>query len=176
MKGRVKEVLFDETQIRERVRELGQQITRDYQGEEIYGICLLKGSLVFAADLIRNIELDVQIDMMRASSYEGTESTGSVKILQDLDADIEGRNVLVIEDIVDTGRTLSKILNLLKFRNPKSLKVCSFLNKPCRRVIEIPIDYCGHEIEDHFVVGYGLDLNEYYRNLPYIGIFEPEDA
>jgi hypoxanthine phosphoribosyltransferase len=174
MNGQVKDVLFDEDQIRNRVRELGQQITQDYAGEKVYAICLLKGSLVFAADLIRSMELDVQIDMMRASSYEGTESTGSVKILQDLDADVADRNVLVIEDIVDTGRTLSKILNLLKFRNPKSLKVCSFLNKPSRRVVEIPIDYCGYEIEDHFVVGYGLDLNEYYRNLPYIGIFEPE--
>lgn len=174
MKGHVKDVLFDERQIRERVREMGQQITQDYAGEAIYTICLLKGSLVFAADLIRSIDLDVQIDTMRASSYAGTESSGSVKILQDLDADIENRNVLVVEDIVDTGRTLAKILELLKFRKPKTLKICSFLNKPSRRVTEIPIDYCGYEIEDHFVVGYGLDLNESYRNLPYIGIFEPQ--
>lgn len=174
MKGQVKDVLFDESQIQAKVRELGQQITNDYQGEEIYAICLLKGSFVFTADLVRHIDLDIQIDTMRASSYEGTESTGSVKILQDLNADIDDRHVLVIEDIVDTGRTLSKILNLLQFRKPRSLKVCTFLNKPSRRVTPIPIDYCGYEIEDHFVVGYGLDLNEYYRNLPYIGIFEPE--
>lgn len=174
MKGKITETLLTEQQIKQRVLELGAQITLDYQGRQIFAICLLKGSMIFSSDLIRTLRVPLTIDVMRASSYgNSTESMGSVKILQDLDKDISNRDVLVIEDIVDTGRTLKKTLDLLKFRNPRSLKVCSLLDKPSRRVIPIPIDYIGFTIEDKFVVGYGLDFDEYYRELPYIGILDP---
>ncbi len=155
---------------------LAEQISADYAGEEIFGICLLKGSLLFTSDLIRYINRPIKVDMMRTSSYFGTamESSGSVKILLDLDQDIEGKNVLVIEDIVDTGRTLKKILALLAFRNPKTLRICALLDKPSRRIEPIDIDYLGFTIEDKFVVGYGLDYDDYYRNLPYVGLLSPE--
>ena len=174
MKGKVVETLFTEEQIQQRVRELGQEISADYEGKEIFAICLLKGSLVFTSDLIRHIESPVRVDVMRASSYgSGTESSGSVKVLYDLDVDINGKDVLIIEDIVDTGRTLSRILELLEVRHPNSLRICSFLDKPSRRVTEVNIQYCGFTIPDHFVVGYGLDYDEYYRDLPSIGILDP---
>lgn len=177
MRGNIRDILFTEEQIRNRVRELGEQITRDYQGREIFGICLLKGSLVFTSDLIRHLKLPVTVDIMRASSYGNkTTSLGSVKILQDLDEDISGKDVLVIEDIVDTGRTLSKTLALLKMRQPNSLKICSLLDKPSRRVTPILIDYVGFTIEDLFVVGYGLDFAEYHRNLPYIGLLDLDES
>ena len=174
MKGKVTEILFSAEQIQTRVQELAQQISRDYEGKEIFSICLLKGSLLFTSDLIRHLTPVVTVDMMRASSYgESTESSGSVKILQDLDKDITGRDVLIIEDIVDTGRTLKKTLELLRVRHPNSLKICTLLDKPSRRVEPIDIDYTGFIIDDHFVVGYGLDYDEYYRNLPHIGILDP---
>ena len=177
MRGRVSEVLYSEEQISQRVRELGEQISRDYQGREIFGICLLKGSMIFTSDLIRHLDIPVTVDLMRASSYGNTTaSLGSVKILQDLDEDISGKDVLVIEDIVDTGRTLHKTLALMKMRQPNSLKICSMLDKPSRRVTPIFIDYVGFTIEDRFVVGYGLDFDEYYRNLPYIGILDLNDS
>jgi len=133
MRGNIRDILFSEEQIRRRVRELGEQITRDYQGREIFGICLLKGSMVFTSDLIRHLDLPVTVDLMRASrDGNKTTSLGSVKILQDLDDDISGKDVLVIEDIVDTGRTLSKTLALLKMRQPNSLKICSLLDNPSR--------------------------------------------
>jgi hypoxanthine phosphoribosyltransferase len=167
----VDRVLIDAPTIGQRVAELGAQISADYQGETLIVITLLKGSVVFAVDLMRHIELPLHLEVMRASSYgDSTESSGSVKILTDLDAEIKGRHVLVLEDIVDTGRTLHKTLKLLAFRNPQSLKVCTLLDKPSRRELDIPIAYRGFEIEDHFVVGYGLDYAEYYRNLPYIGV------
>ena len=132
--------------------------------------------MVFTSDLIRHIKVPIQVDVMRASSYlGGTESSGNVKILYDMDTDVTDRDVLIIEDIVDTGRTLRKILNLLEARHPRSLKICSLLDKPSRRVVPIDIDYLGFTIEDLFVVGYGLDYKEYYRDLPYIGLFEPSD-
>lgn len=176
IQGRVSEVLISQEQIQERVKELGEEITRDFGAEEIFGICLLKGSLLFTADLIRHIHRPITVDMMRASSYLGTSmsSSTSVKIQLDLDQDISGKNVLVIEDIVDTGRTLNKILALLTFRQPKTLKVCSLLDKPSRRVEEIHIDYCGFTIENHFVVGYGLDYDDYYRNLPFVALLDPK--
>lgn len=175
IRGQITDVLFTEEQIVTRTKELAAQINKDYEGEEIYAICLLKGSLLFTSDLIRYLDVPVIVDMMRASSYEGTSTTssGNVKILTDLDRDISDRNVLVIEDIVDTGRTLKKILTLLNARQPKTLRVCSLLDKPCHRVEEVPIDYRGFEIEDHFVVGYGLDFDDYYRNIPYVGILDP---
>lgn len=175
MRGEITRVLFDEEQIARRVKALGEQITADYQGREIFAICLLKGSMVFTSDLIRQIKVPIRVDMMRASSYEGgTESKGSVKVIYDLDCDISELDVLVIEDIVDTGRTLNRILNLLKVRGPRSIKVCSFLDKPSRRVAPVEIGYTGFVIEDDFVIGYGLDVAEKYRELPYIGIFKPE--
>lgn len=176
MKGRITDVLISEQEIQKRVKELADQISADYAGEEIFGICLLKGSMLFTSDLIRHIKLPITVDMMRTSSYIGTamESSGSVKILLDLDQDVEGKNVLIIEDIVDTGRTLKKIHALLAFRNPKSLRICSLLDKPSRRVEHIDIDYLGFTIEDKFVVGYGLDYDDFYRNLPFVGLLEPE--
>ena len=175
MRGTVTEVIYSAEQIRERVEGLAQEISRDYEGKTIVAICLLKGSLVFTSDLIRHIEHPLRLELMRTSSYGSeTESSGSVKIVYDLDVDISGQDVLVIEDIVDTGRTLKKILNLLEMRKPKTLKVCSLLDKPSRRVTPIDIHYRGFTIDDHFVVGYGLDYDEYYRNLPYIGILDPD--
>jgi len=172
--GSLSRVLYSQEDIQQKVAELGSLISKDYQDREIFAVCLLKGSIIFLSDLIRHISVPVQIDVMRASSYgESTESSGSVKILQDLDTDISGKDVLIIEDIVDTGRTLRKTFDLLAFRNPKSLKICSFLDKPSRRIESISIDYTGFTIPDHFVVGYGLDYAEHYRQLPYIGILEP---
>lgn len=174
MRGKVKEHLLTSEEIQERVRELGQQISADYGDEPLFAICLLKGSIIFAADLVRHITTPLQMDVMRASSYGGdTKSSGNVKILVDLDTDITDKHVLIIEDIVDTGRTLKKIIELLEVRHPKSLKVASLLDKPSRRVVSVPIDYVGFVIEDHFVVGYGLDFDEHYRELPYVGILDP---
>ncbi|PIE90699.1 MAG: hypoxanthine phosphoribosyltransferase [Acidobacteria bacterium] len=173
MKGKIKSVLVDEATIQAKVKEIASELNRDYKGKEIIAVCLLKGSIVFLSDLIRHLDMPVKIEVMRASSYgESTESSGSVKIITDLESEIKDQHVIVVEDIVDTGRTLSKTLKLLRFRKPASLKVCSLLDKPCRREIPIDIDYTGITIEDHFVVGYGLDYAEYYRNLPYIGILE----
>lgn len=175
MRGKVTGILFTKEQIAQRIQELGQEISNDYTSSEIFGICLLKGSLVFTSDLIRHITVPITVDVMRAHSYgDSTVSSGNVKILTDLDEDISGKDVLIIEDIVDTGRTLRKTLNLLESRNPNSLKICSMLDKPSRRVTAINIDYTGFTIDDHFVVGYGLDFDQYYRNLPYIGFFDPK--
>ena len=177
MKGKVTEILVEASTIEEKVRDLAAQLNHDYAGKEVIAICLLKGSIIFLSDLIRHLDFPITIEVMRASSYgEGTKSSGSVKIITDLETEIKNKHVLVVEDIVDTGRTLSKTMKLLAFRNPKSLKICTFLDKPSRRVIPINIDYIGMVIEDHFVVGYGLDYAEYYRNLPYIGILELEDS
>lgn len=173
IRGKISRILLSESDIEAKVKELGAQITQDYKDKDLLCICLLKGSMLFLSDLIRRIDMPLQVDVMRASSYgESTVSSGSVKILQDLDADISGKHVLMIEDIVDTGRTLAKTLDLLRFRQPQSLKICALLDKPSRREVPIPIDYRGFEIENHFVVGYGLDFDEYYRNLPYVGILE----
>ena len=174
MYGKITSTLLTEAQIQERVRSLGARISEDYAGHEIIGICLLKGSIVFTADLMRCIRPPFSLEVMRASSYDGTASTGSVKVLYDLDRDIAGRDVLIIEDIVDTGRTLHKTVDLLASRRPNSLRICSLLDKPSRRVEPLEIDMVGFTIEDHFVVGYGLDYNEHYRNLPYIGILDPD--
>ncbi|MCB1044866.1 MAG: hypoxanthine phosphoribosyltransferase [Acidobacteria bacterium] len=173
MRGTVESVLLSEPEIQQRIDLLGEEINRDYAGRELLAVCLLKGSVVFMSDLIRRLQMPLTIDVMRASSYgDATESSGSVKILQDLDRDISGLDVLVVEDIVDTGRTLAKTLDLLRFRQPRSLKICTLLDKPSRREVQIPIDYTGFVIEDHFVVGYGLDFDEHYRQLPYIGILK----
>lgn len=165
--------MFTEEQIREKVIELGKQIENDYRGEEVLVVGILKGANVFTCDLIRQIDLDVKIDFMSVSSYgSGTESSGTVRILKDLDTDIKGRNVLIVEDIIDSGRTLSNLVKELQIREPKSLKLCTLLDKPSRRVVDVDVEYVGFEIEDKFIVGYGIDYAEKYRNLPYIGIVE----
>ena len=171
----VSEVLISHQQIRERTEELGRQITEDYDGKDPLLICILKGGLMFLADLMREVDLPLEIDFIAVSSYgDSTESSGVVRILMDLERNIEGRHVLIVEDIIDTGRTLSYIIENLRTRGPASIKVCTLLDKPARRELEIPIDYVGFTIPDRFVIGYGLDYGEIYRNLPFVGILKPE--
>ena len=170
----IKEVLVSENRIKEKVQEMGRAISRDYQGKEILMVVLLRGSFIFAADLIREIEPDVCVDFLKVSSYAGEESSGEVRILKDLDENIHGRDVLVVEDIVDTGLTLSKILEVLKSRNPKSLQICSLLDKPSRRIRPVEVKYLGFSIPDRFVVGYGLDVNQKYRQLKEVVVVENE--
>ena len=166
--------LLSEAQIQQRVKELGAQITADYAGKDLVVIGLLNGVYPFFADLTRAIDLDMDVNFMRVASYGGgLESTGEVKILFDVDKSIRGRHTLVIEDIVDTGLTLFKVRNLLLDRDPASLKIVTLLDKPSRRRVSVPVDYVGFPIEDHFVVGYGLDLEGIHRNLPYVGIYNP---
>ena len=166
--------LLTEDQIATRVRELGAEITRDYAHQELVVIGLLNGVYPFIADLTRAIHLDMDVNFMRVASYgHGLESTGEVKIITDIDKSIRGRHALVVEDIVDTGLTLQKVRRLLLDREPASLKICTLLSKPSRRRVEVPVDYIGFSIEDHFVVGYGLDLEGKLRNLPYVGIYNP---
>lgn len=168
---KVTEVMISEEQLAKKVSELAKQIEKDFQGEELLVVGILKGASVFVADLIRKINLDVNIDFMSVSSYgNSTESSGTVKILKDLDVNIEGKNVLIVEDIIDSGLTLSNLVAALETRNPKSLKLCTLLDKPQRRKANIFVDYVGFVIEDKFIVGYGIDYAEKYRNLPYIGI------
>jgi len=166
--------LLTEEQIQRRVKELGAQITADYEGKDLVVIGLLNGVYPFFADLTRAIDLDLDVNFMRVASYgNGMESTGEVRILTDMDKSIRGRHALVIEDIVDTGLTLHKVRNLLLDREPASLRIVTLLDKPTRRRVSVPVDYVGFAIEDHFVVGYGLDLEGYLRNLPYVGIYNP---
>jgi hypoxanthine phosphoribosyltransferase len=172
MQFNVSTLLSRET-IDARVRELGAQIKADYEGKNMLLVCVLKGSFVFAADLARAIDLPMKIDFLGTRSYgDGTESSGVVQITQDLSRPIEDVHVLLVEDIVDSGLTIAHLLKLLRTRNPASLKVCSLLHKPSRAKIEVPIDYLGFTIEDRFVVGYGLDHAEVYRNLPYLGVLQ----
>ncbi len=171
----VKDVLFNEAVLAEKVKELGEMITRDYHGEDLLVIGILKGANVFMGDLIRKIDLPIQIDFMAVSSYgHSTQSSGVVKINKDLDCEIEGRNVLIVEDIVDTGLTLKYLAENLMTRGPKSLKICSLLDKPERRKTEIKIDYKGFDIPDVFIVGYGIDYAEKYRNLPFVASLKEE--
>jgi len=170
----IAQVLITEEQLRQRVAELGAAISQDYRGKELLLIAVLKGSVVFLADLMRQISIPHAIDFMATSSYgAGTESSGVVRILKDLDRPIEGRHVLIVEDIIDTGHTLKYLLKILKARRPASLRICALLDKKERREVEIPVDYVGFEIPNKFVVGYGLDFNEVYRNLPFVGILRP---
>jgi hypoxanthine phosphoribosyltransferase len=172
----IAEILLTEEQIAAKVAELGLTISRDYDGRELTLVSVLKGSLPFMADLMRRISLPCRIDLMEVSSYGGssTESSGLVRILKDLSAPIEGRDVLIVEDIIDTGLTLNYLIRYLKGKKPRSIKVCSLLDKPARRLVEIPLDYVGFEIPDAFVVGYGLDFGEVYRNLRFVGVLRPE--
>lgn len=170
----VQEVLLTEDQIQARVAELGGQLTGDYAGLDPVLISVLKGSIVFLADLVRSMELPLSIDIMEVSSYgAATETSGQVRILKDLSNPIEGRHVIVVEDIIDTGLTLNYLLRYLREKGPASLRICCLLDKPARRLTEIPIDYVGFTIPDRFVVGYGLDYGERYRNLPYVGVLRP---
>ena len=161
-------ILIDADRIRQRVAELGGEIARDYAGRRLVLVGVLNGAVVFLADLMREIDLPLEMYMMAASSYEGTESTGSVEITKTLDADISGRDVILVEDIVDTGITLQRLLTDLQAEAPASLEVCALLSKPSRRVVEAQAKYIGFDIPDEFVIGYGLDYNQQYRNLPYI--------
>lgn len=174
--GDVAGVLVSEEQIRGRVAELGAQISADYQGRQLTLVSVLKGSLPFMADLMRAIKIPVSIDLMEVSSYGGTatESSGLVRILKDLSSPIEGKDVLIVEDIIDTGLTLNYLIRYLRGKNPATLHICTLLDKPARRLVEIPIDYLGFTIPDQFVIGYGLDYGEHYRNLPFIGVLKPE--
>jgi hypoxanthine phosphoribosyltransferase len=176
MYGDVADILITEDQIRDKVRDLGIRITRDYADTSVTLVSVLKGSLPFMADLMRAIEIPVQIDLMEVSSYGGatTETSGLVRILKDLSSSISGKDVLIVEDIIDTGLTLNYLLRYLRGKNPKSLRICALLDKPARRLVEIPIDYLGFTIPDEFVVGYGLDFGEFYRNLPFIGVLRRE--
>jgi hypoxanthine phosphoribosyltransferase len=172
----IADVLISEQEIKGRVAELGRQISADYTGETPFLVAVLKGAYIFLADLCRHLEVPHEIHFMAISSYGGkaTQSSGVVRILMDLPASPEARHVLVVEDIVDSGRTLDYILRNLGTRNPASVRVCTLLSKPSRREIEVPIDYVGFEIPDAFVLGYGLDYDELYRNLPYVGVLKPE--
>ncbi len=171
----IEKVLIDEARLMARVKELGQKITEDYQGKDLVIIGILKGAILFLSDLIKEIKLPLVIDFMAVSSYGvSTKSSGVVRILKDLDEEISGKDVLIIEDIVDTGLTLQYLLENLRTRHPSSLRICCFLDKPSRRTAPISIDYVGFEVSDEFVVGYGLDYAEKYRNLPFIGILAKE--
>ncbi len=167
------EVMLQEDVVDARIKELGEQISRDYAGESVHLICILKGSVYFTCELAKRITVPVTMDFMQCSSYGAeTKSSGIVKIVKDLDEPIIDRNVIIIEDIIDSGRTLSHLKKLLAQRSPKSLKICTLLDKPDRRVVDVPVEYVGFQIEDKFVVGYGLDYDQQYRNLPYIGVVE----
>jgi len=171
----VMDILLSESQIQQRVSELGGRISADYAGLNPLLLCVLKGGYVFLADLTRCLTIKHDVDFMAISSYgDGTESSGVVRILKDLDRDISGRHVLVVEDIIDTGRTLAYLMQNLRVRQPASLKVCTLLNKPSRREIDLDVDYTGFEIPDRFVIGYGLDYAGHYRNLRFVGVLKPE--
>jgi hypoxanthine phosphoribosyltransferase len=169
------EVIVPEDQLQRRIAELGAEINRDYAGERILLVCILRGGIMFLADLIRHIDVPIQLDFMAVSSYSigARQSSGQARITLDLKTDIANRHVLLIEDIVDSGYTLEAVLNLLHTRRPKSLKTCVLLDKAVRREVPVPIDYCGFVIPDKFVFGYGLDIDEYYRNLNFIGVVDP---
>lgn len=171
----IKCVLFSEEQLEQRVCELAAQIDRDYAGKEPLLVSVLRGSFVFMADLVRHITLPCTVDFMAVSSYgSGTTSSGQVKIIKDLSEQIEGKDVIVVEDILDSGNTLSYLLKLLEARHPASIRLCTLLDKPERRKKPVQVHYSGFTIPDAFVVGYGLDYAEHYRNLPYIGVLKPE--
>ncbi|OUQ39485.1 hypoxanthine phosphoribosyltransferase [Faecalibacterium sp. An122] len=176
MRDDIQTVLVTEEQLKAKVAELGAQISRDYAGKDLLLVSILKGAVVFMADLMRAVTIHCSIDFMVVSSYGGTntQTTGLVKIVKDLDADLTGRDVLIVEDVLDTGVTLSHLVPMLKMRNPNSVRICAILDKPARRKTDITADYRGFEVPDAFVVGYGLDYDEKYRNLPYVGVLKPE--
>lgn len=164
------DVLISENSVKKRIQEMGEAISKDYEGKEVLLVCILKGSVMFTCDLAKTIKCPVLFDFMSVSSYgDGTQSSGRVKIIKDLDENIAGKDVIVIEDIIDSGRTLKFLLEVLEVRKPNSIKLCTLLDKPDRRVVDVKVDYVGFTIPDEFVVGYGLDYAQKYRNLPYIG-------
>ena len=166
-------VLISREDVEKRIREMAAQISKDYEGETLHLVCILRGSIFFTCELAKYITVPVTIDFMSVSSYgDGTVSSGRIKILKDLDDSILGKNVLIVEDIIDSGRTLAHLMSFLKVREPKSLKLCTLLDKPDRREVQVDVDYTGMQIPDLFVVGYGLDYAQKYRNLPYIGVIE----
>lgn len=169
----IERILITEEEIKKRVKELGREIAKDYKDKFPLFVCILKGAFMFFADLVKEVEIPISVDFMMISSYGGnTDSSGQVKILKDLNTPIKDRHVLIVEDIVDTGRTIDAVTRLLKTRKPKSIKICTLLNKEGRRIINVKVDYYGFKIPNTFVVGYGLDYEEKYRNLPYIGILK----
>lgn len=170
----IKEVLVSEEEIKEICKRLGEQISKDYAGKKLFLVSVLKGAIVFMADLMRNITCDCEIDFMAVSSYSGAKTTGVVKFKKDIDINPEGCDILLVEDILDSGVTLSYLKDVLYQRNANSIKVCTFLDKPANRRCDIEADYVGKVVPDEFVVGYGLDYNEKYRNLPFVGILSPE--
>ena len=175
MKENIK-VLISEADVDKKIEEIGRAISERYAGKTVHLICVLKGGAFFMCELAKRITVPVSMDFMAVSSYgAGTVSSGSIKMIKDLDESIEGKEVIIVEDIIDSGRTLDKLMELLKTRNPKSLAVCTLLDKPDRRVVDVKVDYTCFNIPDEFVVGYGLDYDQKYRNLPYIGVVEFED-
>jgi hypoxanthine phosphoribosyltransferase len=171
----ISETLIEETRLKERIAELGEEISNDYAGHDLLLVGVLKGAVFFMSDLMRHPTVPCEIDFMAISSYAGaTESSGVVRILKDLDMNIEGRDVLVVEDIIDSGLTLSYLMRNLESREPASLEVCALLTKPDRREIDVPVRYIGFEIPNRFVIGYGLDFAERYRNLPYVGVLDTQ--
>lgn len=175
MQKDIKNILISEEEISKRVKELGKQLTEEYRGKDLLVVGILKGCMLFLSDLVRTIDLPLTMDFMVVSSYgSATKSSGVVRIIKDLEREIEGKDVLIVEDIVDTGLTLSYLIENLKTRNPKSVKVCSLLDKPDRRKAQVDIGYVGFKIADEFVVGYGLDYSEIYRNLPFVCVLKPE--
>lgn len=174
MHENIEKILLSQEQIQARIRELGQVLSREYAGKNPLFVGVLKGVVIFYADMVRAVDIPCEFDFMSVSSYQGTESTGCLNIKKDLDRDISGRHVVILEDILDTGLTLSRTVELLKSRGAASLKICALLDKPERRCAPIQADYVGFTIPNEFVVGYGLDFNERYRNLPYVGVLKPE--
>jgi hypoxanthine phosphoribosyltransferase len=174
LEAAVTEVLIDQDALQRRIAELGEEISADYTGRDLLLVGVLKGAVFFMADLMRGLSIPCEIDFMAISSYgDSTDSSGVVRILKDLDINIEGRDVLVVEDIIDSGLTLSYLMRNLEAREPASLEICALLTKPERREIEVPVRYVGFEIPNRFVIGYGLDFGERYRNLPYVGVLDP---
>ncbi len=174
LEAAVVEVLIERDVLQRRIAELGEEISTDYTGRDLLLIGVLKGAVFFMADLMRNLTIPCEIDFMAISSYgDSTDSSGVVRILKDLDINIEGRDVLIVEDIIDSGLTLSYLMRNLEAREPASLEICSLLTKPDRREAEVPVRYIGFEIPNRFVIGYGLDFAERYRNLPYVGVLDP---
>lgn len=168
----IEKVVLTKEQISEKVCEIGKQISKDYAGKELLIVVILKGAAIFAADLFRSISIPCIIDYMSVSSYDGTETTGNVKIIKDLDYNIEDKDILIVEDIIDSGITLDYLCRLFKIRGAKNVKIATFLDKKVSRKIDVPVDYIGFSVLDKFLVGYGLDYNEKYRNIPYVGILK----
>lgn len=175
MHNDIQQVLYTEQQIQDKIRELGETLSRDYEGRTPLVICVLKGAFIFMADLVKRMSIPLELDFMAVSSYgQATKSSGVVKILKDLDIPVEGRDIIIVEDIIDSGLTLSYLIDVLERRNALSISVVALFDKPARRTVELDADYKGFVLPDSFVVGYGLDYAEKYRNLPYIGVLKPE--